>query len=71
MKSLGGGVHGVEKKRVCGRCDAKQTPTWRRVEGVLLCNACGLYVRRVGLEALYDGGMKTSARGRPKKYGDW
>ena len=31
---------------VCSKCSSVKTPMWRRMSGVLLCNACGLRARR-------------------------
>ncbi|ORZ17683.1 hypothetical protein BCR42DRAFT_287373, partial [Absidia repens] len=33
----------------CTRCDTQNTPLWRRnVEGLPLCNACGLFLKLHG-----------------------
>eukprot|EP00048_Salpingoeca_helianthica_P007871 m.115658 g.115658 ORF g.115658 m.115658 type:complete len:1369 (-) comp14452_c15_seq6:1104-5210(-) len=39
--------------KFCASCNCTNTPVWREVEGVTLCNACGIRWRRTGL-ACYD-----------------
>ena len=63
------GISSGDAARQCARCGVRRTPTWRFVHDCCLCNACGLYVRRAGKAALYDGGARVSThKGRPKKY---
>jgi hypothetical protein len=51
----------------CFRCGIEWAPIWRKVHNVDVCNACGLYVKRVGPEALHDGGRNATPRGRPRR----
>ena len=30
---------------ICENCETRNTPLWRRLEGKILCNACGLYYK--------------------------
>lgn len=61
----GGGPSGISKKKrkrqsdhsttVCTHCKTSKTPMWRRGEGdVILCNRCGLFWARHGVERPLD-----------------
>lgn len=32
----------------CANCETKHTPLWRKCEGQIVCNACGIYYRTHG-----------------------
>lgn len=34
--------------RLCWNCQTDKTPMWRRIQGVYVCNACGLYHKHHG-----------------------
>lgn len=48
---------------VCSRCASEKTPMWRRMGGVLLCNACGLRARRAAATQTRDE-LVAAGKGR-------
>lgn len=42
-------IRHAARPSVCANCKATQTRTWRHLDGVLLCNACGLYTKTHGV----------------------
>ncbi|KCZ80423.1 hypothetical protein H312_02191 [Anncaliia algerae PRA339] len=52
----------------CEHCNAKETPLWRHLGELNVCNACWLYYKAHGVKRPYDPDKKTVIRkGRAKK----
>lgn len=42
-------LSGDKSNLICNNCNTTKTPLWRRLEGKLICNACGLYHKLHGV----------------------
>ena len=51
----------------CAHCDTSNTPLWRkdRATGLMLCNACGIYLKTHGKHRPLDGAFKSNGAIRP------
>jgi hypothetical protein len=67
----------IEGGNICSHCKTESTSLWRRLEGMLMCNACALYFKLHGINRplyLNTGVVKrrnrlgTSANKRQRRY---
>ena len=51
----------------CAHCNTSNTPLWRkdRATGLMLCNACGIYLKTHGKHRPLDGAFKSNGAIRP------
>ncbi|KAI8465817.1 MAG: hypothetical protein J3K34DRAFT_486571 [Monoraphidium minutum] len=45
---LRGGAEEEAPRKMCGNCGADETRVWRRRAGLVLCNACGMFLQKRG-----------------------
>ena len=51
----------------CAHCNTSRTPLWRkdRATGLMLCNACGIYLKTHGRQRPLNGALKSNGAIRP------
>lgn len=59
------------RKLICSHCCADKTSLWRKLNGHIVCNACGLYYRIHGVERPANLCKKKMVKRTRKKPVDW